>query len=61
VPDIFKNTDACKNRPLVAKLHMLLDYMFRKICYDPADPTSTDWSSERVLRTLKKQDKDLGN
>ena len=45
----------------MAKLDVLLDYMFRKIVYDPTDPGSTDWSSERVLRTLKKQDKDLGN
>lgn len=61
VPDIFKATEASKARPLAAKLEILLDLMFRKICYDPTDPGSTDWSTDRVMKVLKKQDKDLGN
>lgn len=61
VPDIFKATDAAKARPLAAKLEILLDLMFRRICYDPTDPANTEWSTDRVMRVLKKQDKDLGN
>eukprot|EP00892_Ulva_mutabilis_P009697 jgi/Ulvmu1/709/UM010_0081.1 len=61
VPDIFKATEAAKARPLAAKLEILLDLMFRKICYDAADPSNTDWTTDRVTRVLKKQDKDLGN
>ena len=61
VPDIFKATEAGKARPLAAKLDVLLDLMFRKICYDPSDPSNTEWTTDRVSRVLKKQDKDLGN
>lgn len=61
VPDIFKASEATKARPLAAKLEILLDLMFRKICHDPTDPGNTDWSTDRVMKVLKKQDKDLGN
>lgn len=66
MPDLFKVQEAggpwaARSRPLAAKLEVLLDLLFRKIVYDPSQPGSTDWTTDSVLRTLRKQDKDLGN
>jgi hypothetical protein len=48
-----------KTRPLYAKLELMLDLIFRRIHYDPAD-NSTPFSHDAVLKMLKKVDKDLG-
>lgn len=65
MPTLFQNPDggaflASRARPLVAKLDLLLELLFRRIVHDPSD-ASGEWSADRVLRTLKKQDHDLGS
>jgi hypothetical protein len=50
-----------RERPLVSKLELLVELLFRRVVYDPVDPNNTDWSADRVLRTLKKQDHDMGS
>lgn len=65
MPELFKNRDGgmlgAKSRPLVAKLVLLLDLLCRRIVYDPADGAAADWTPDRVVRVLKKQDHDFGN
>jgi hypothetical protein len=66
VPELFKNREpsgflGTKSRPLVAKLDILLDLLFRRILHDQADVSSSEWTAEKVIRVLKKQDHDLGN
>jgi hypothetical protein len=65
VPELFKPRDAgmlgAKARPLAAKIELLLDLIARRVVYDAADGAAADWSQERVLRVLKKQDHDLGS
>lgn len=51
---------APKTRPLAAKLDMLLDFIVRRIIWDPLVPTNTSYNMDQAIRTLKKQDKDLG-
>ena len=41
------------------KLELLLDLMFRRLFYDPAQPES-QFSTDGVLKIVKKIDKDLG-
>lgn len=65
MPTLFQNADAgaflaAHARPLAAKLALLLDLIFRRVVHDPSD-ASGDASADRVLRTLKKQDHDLGS
>ena len=66
MPELFKNPEpegflGPKPRPLAAKLELFLDLLCRRICFDPSEPGCTEWSAERCLRTLKKQDHDMGN
>jgi hypothetical protein len=66
VPTIFQNLEpgsfvVPRERPLVSKLELLVELLFRRVVYDPVDPNNTDWSADRVLRTLKKQDHDMGS
>lgn len=50
-----------KARPLVSKLELLLELLFYRVAYDPVDPNNMEWNPDRVLRTLKKQDHDMGS
>ena len=66
VPDLFKNREpggilAPKSRPLVAKLELLLELLARRVVFDASEGAGADWTQERVVRTLKKQDHDLGS
>jgi hypothetical protein len=64
LPDIFRprlsaRFGAAKPRPLYAKLELLLDLIFRRLYWDPAQPDSA-YSAEALLRMVKKIDKDMG-
>jgi hypothetical protein len=64
VPEIFKTRDSAgfstvKHRPLYAKLELLLDLIFRRLFYDPAQP-ELQFNYEGLLRLIKKIDKDMG-
>jgi hypothetical protein len=64
LPDIFRprlsaRFGAPKPRPLSAKLELLLDLIFRRLYWDPAQPDSA-FSADVLLRMVKKIDKDLG-
>ena len=64
VPEVFKTRDSAgfasvKHRPLYAKLELLLDLIFRRLFYDPAQP-ELQFNYEGLLRLIKKIDKDLG-
>lgn len=64
LPDIFRprpsaKFGAPKPRPLYAKLELLLDLIFRRLYWDPAQPDSA-FSYDALLRMVKKIDKDLG-
>ncbi len=47
------------SRPLYAKLDVLLDLMFRRLYWDPSQPESV-YSTEALVRQLKKIDKEMG-
>jgi hypothetical protein len=64
LPDIFRprlsaRFGAPKPRPLYAKLELLLDLIFMRLYWDPAQPDSA-FSSDALLRMIKKIDKDMG-
>ncbi|WIA12059.1 hypothetical protein OEZ85_012136 [Tetradesmus obliquus] len=64
LPDIFRprmsaRFGAPKPRPLYAKLELLLDLIFRRLYWDPAQPESA-FSYDVLLRMVKKNDKDMG-
>jgi len=64
LPDIFKprlsaRFGAPKPRPLYAKLELLLDLIFRRLYWDPAQPDSV-FSHDALCRMVKKIDKELG-
>lgn len=64
LPDIFPprmsaRFGAPKPRPLYAKLELLLDLIFRRLYWDPAQPESA-FSYDVLLRMVKKMDKDMG-
>lgn len=64
LPDIFKprlsaRFGAAKPRPLYAKLELLLDLIFRRLYWDPAQPDSV-FSHDALCRMVKKIDKELG-
>ena len=62
--DLFRTRDSAgyaapKSRPLYAKLELLLDLIFRRLFWDPAQP-EVPFSYDGLLKLLKKLDKDLG-
>ena len=62
--DLFRTRDSAgyatpKSRPLYAKLELLLDLIFRRLFWDPAQP-EVPFSYDGLLKVLKKLDKDLG-
>lgn len=64
LPEIFRprlsaRFGAPKPRPLYAKLDLLLDLIFRRLHWDPAQP-EVAFSYEGLQRMIKKIDKDLG-
>lgn len=64
LPEIFRSRPSArfgapKPRPLYAKLDLLLDLIFRRLYWDPAEPDSV-FSYDALLRMVKKIDKDLG-
>lgn len=64
LPEIFRprpsaRFGAPKPRPLYAKLDLLLDLIFRRLHWDPAQP-EVPFSYEGLQRMIKKIDKDLG-
>jgi hypothetical protein len=64
MPEIFRprpsaRFGASKARPLYAKVDLLLDLVFRRLHWDPAQP-EVAFSYEGLLRMVKKIDKDLG-
>jgi hypothetical protein len=64
VPEIFRARQSArfgapKPRPLYAKLELLLELVFRRLHYDPAQPDSA-FSHEGLLRMVKRIDKELG-
>lgn len=64
LPEIFKTRlsarfGAPKPRPLYAKLDLLLDLIFRRLHWDPAQP-EVPFSYEGLQRMIKKIDKGLG-
>lgn len=64
LPEIFRprlsaRFGAPKPRPLYAKLELLLDLIFRRLYWDPAEPDSV-FSYDALLRMIKRIDKDLG-
>eukprot|EP00878_Enallax_costatus_P045018 GHUV01053851.1.p1 GENE.GHUV01053851.1~~GHUV01053851.1.p1 ORF type:complete len:472 (+),score=157.43 GHUV01053851.1:213-1628(+) len=64
VPEIFRSRPSArfgapKPRPLYAKLELLLDLIFRRLYWDPAEPDSV-FSYDALMRMVKKIDKDLG-
>lgn len=64
LPEIFKprlsaRFGAPKPRPLYAKVDLLLDLIFRRLHWDPAQP-EVPFSYEGLQRMIKKIDKDLG-
>lgn len=64
LPEIFRpqasaRFGAPKGRPLYAKLDLLLDLVFRRLHWDPAQP-EVPFSYEGLQRMVKKIDKDLG-
>ena len=60
MPDILKSRPADLTRPLYAGLDVLLNLMFRRLAYDPAQPNAA-FSSDSCLRAMKRQDKDMGS
>ena len=50
---------APKARPLHTKIELLLDLIFRRLFWDPAQPEIA-FSYDGLLRMLKKIDKDMG-
>jgi hypothetical protein len=64
LPEIFRprpsaRFGAPKPRPLYPKLELLLDLVFRRLHWDPAQP-EVAFSYEGLQRMIKKIDKDLG-
>jgi hypothetical protein len=64
LPEIFRprlsaRFGAPKARPLYAKVDLLLDLIFRRLHWDPAQP-EVPFSYEGLQRMIKKLDKDLG-
>lgn len=64
LPEIFRprasaRFGAPKPRPLYAKVDLLLDLIFRRLHWDPAQP-EVAFSYDGLLRLVKKIDKDLG-
>lgn len=64
LPEIFRprasaRFGAPKPRPLYAKVDLLLDLIFRRLHWDPAQP-EVAFSYDGLLRMVKKIDKDLG-
>lgn len=64
LPEIFRprlsaRFGAPKPRPLYAKVDLLLDLIFRRLHWDPAQP-EVAFSYDGLLRMIKKVDKDLG-
>lgn len=64
LPEIFRprlsaRFGAPKPRPLYAKVDLLLDLIFRRLHWDPAQP-EVPFSYEGLQRMIKKIDKDLG-
>ena len=50
---------APKARPLHSRIELLLDLIFRRVFWDPAQPEIA-FSYDGLLRMLKKIDKDMG-
>lgn len=46
-------------RPLYVKVDLMLDLMFRRLYWDPAQPEVT-FNYDNLLKLIKKIDKDLG-
>ena len=64
LPEIFRprpsaRFGAPKPRPLYPKVDLLLDLIFRRLHWDPAQP-EVPFSYEGLQRMIKKIDKDLG-
>lgn len=64
LPEIFRSRPSArfgapKPRPLYAKLDLLLDLVFRRLHWDPAQP-EVAFSYDGLQRMIKKVDKELG-
>eukprot|EP00873_Tetraselmis_striata_P034657 jgi/Tetstr1/454921/TSEL_041784.t1 len=62
---LFKPRESCilhmpKTRPLYAKVDVLLDYIFRRLFYDPTQPEA-QYSKDATLRLVRKIDKEMGS
>ena len=62
--DLFKTRESAgyaapKSRPLYAKLELMIDLIFRRLFWDPAQP-EIPFSYDGLLKMLKKIDKDMG-
>jgi len=51
--------EAPKTRPLYVKVEQMLDLMFRKLYWDPSNPTMP-FNYDGLLKLIKKLDKDMG-
>lgn len=54
-----KGFTKAKNRALIVKVEGLLDIIFRKLLFDPSNPTA-EFTYEGCLNHVKKIDKNLG-
>jgi hypothetical protein len=62
--DIFRTRESAgltgtKGRPLYSKIELLLDLIFRRLFWDPAQP-EVPFSYDGLLKIIKKIDKEMG-
>lgn len=60
LPEILKPRPMDTTRPLYAGLDVMLNLLFRRLAYDPAQP-SAHFSYDACLRVMKRQDKEMGS
>ena len=60
LPEILKPRPMDTMRPLYAGLDVMLNLMFRRLAYDPAQPNAP-FSYDACLRVMKRQDKEMGS
>ena len=60
LPEILKPRPMDTMRPLYAGLDVMLNLLFRRLAYDPAQPNAP-FSYDACLRVMKRQDKEMGS
>lgn len=60
LPEILKPRPMDTTRPLYAGLDVMLNLLFRRLAYDPAQPNAP-FSYDACMRVMKRQDKEMGS